>query len=232
MRPSLLTVVMAVAAAAACLAHAGAEPTTPRRSRSLTSGFLPPTVPGSDDWDLCLESLLTLGLCKHDLLASFLAGRPVPRECCLAADEAGHHCGPLTRAVLGSILPRGLLAQCAHRVATGGAPATRPSQRRAPPRAPTLETGPRALDGARPPPPPVPEAPAGGSSGTHRTPPARSARGEEEESPPEPKVIVSGGSAGRPARRAPGAPPAAGAAPPPQKGVPAARPGVKGPPVE
>ncbi|CAN6244804.1 unnamed protein product [Urochloa humidicola] len=237
MRPSLLTVV-ALLATAACLAHAGAEPTTPRRSRSFTSGFFPPTVPSSDDWDWCWESLLTLGLCKHDLLASFLAGHPAPRECCLAADEAGHHCGPLTRAFLGSILPRGLMAHCAHQVATGGAPTTLPSQRRAPPRAPTLGTG------ARPPPPPAPEARtdarsppprapagAGASSGTHRTPPVGSAR-QGEESPPEPKVIVAGGSAGGRARRAPGAPPAAGVAPPPQKGVPAARPRVKGPPVE
>ncbi|CAN6240673.1 unnamed protein product [Urochloa humidicola] len=231
MRPSLLTVV-ALLAAAACLAHAGAEPTTLRQS--LTSGFLPPTVPGSDDWNWCWESLLTLGLCKHNLVASFLAGRPAPRECCLAVEEAGHHCGPLTRAVLGSILPRGLLAHCAHQVATGGAPTRLPSQRRAPPRAPTLGTG------ARPPPPeartdarsPPLRAPAEASSGTHRTPPARSARKEDEESPPEAKVIVAGGSAGRPARRAPDGPPAAGAAPPPQKGVPAARPGVKGPPVE
>ncbi|CAN6252018.1 unnamed protein product [Urochloa humidicola] len=226
MRPSLLTAVALLSTAAACLAHATAEPTTPRRSRSLTSGFLPPTVPGSDDWDWCWESLLTLGLCKHDLLASFIAGHPAPHECCLAADEAGHHCGPLTRAFLGSILPRGLLAQCAHQVATGGAPTTLPSQRRAPPRAPTLGTG------ARPPPPPALEArtPAR-SSGTHRMPPVGSAR-QGEESPPEPKVIVAGGSAGGRARRAPGAPPAAGGAPPPQKGVPAARPRVKGPPVE
>ncbi|CAN6273160.1 unnamed protein product [Urochloa humidicola] len=238
MRPSLLTVV-ALLATAACLAHAGAEPTTPRRSRSFTSGFFPPTVPSSDDWDWCWESLLTLGLCKHDLLASFLAGHPAPRECCLAAAEAGHHCGPLTRAFLGSILPRGLLAHCAHQVATGGATTTLPSQRRAPPRASTLGTG------ARPPPPPAPEArtdarspdppraPAGAgtSSGTHRTPPVGSAR-QGKESPPEPKVIVAGGSAGGRGRRAPGAPPAAGVAPPPQKGVPAARPRVKGPPVE
>ncbi|CAN6240674.1 unnamed protein product [Urochloa humidicola] len=200
MRPSPLTVVALLAAAAACLAQAGAEPTTPRRS--ITTPGLSPTGPSSDDLDWCWESLLTLGHCKHDLLASFLAGRPVPRECCVAVDEADHHCGPLTRAFLGSILPRGLLAQCAHQLASGGAPATRPSQRRAPPRAPALETGPRTSGGAHPPPPPVPEAPAGGSSGTHRSP-----------------------SVG-------GSPPAAGAAPPPQKGVPAVRSDVKGSPVE
>ncbi|CAL5069667.1 unnamed protein product [Urochloa decumbens] len=231
MRPSLLPVVALLAAAAACLAQAGAEPATPRRS--LTSGFLP-TVPSSDDWDWCWESLLALGLCKHDLLASFLAGRPAPRECCLAADEAGHHCGPLTRAFLGSILPRDLLAQCAHQqVVTGGAPTTRPSQRRAPPRAPTLETGPRASGGARP--PPAPEARTDARSPPPRTPPAVSVR-KGEESPPELKVIVAGGSAGRRARRAPGAgappAPAPGAAPTLQKGVPAARPSAKVPPVE
>ncbi|CAN6276748.1 unnamed protein product [Urochloa humidicola] len=200
MRPSLLTLVALLAAAAACLEHAGAEPATPRRSLTTTG-------PSSDDLDWCWESLLTLGFCKDDFVASFLAGRPAPRECCLAADEAVHHCGPLTRAFLGLILPRGLLAQCAHQAATGGAPVTRPSQRRAPPRAPTLETGPRA------------------SGGTHGSPPEVSVR---EESPPEPKVIVAGGG-GR-ARRAPGAPPAAGATLPLQKGVPAARPGAKGPP--
>ncbi|CAO2036279.1 unnamed protein product [Urochloa humidicola] len=229
MRPSPLPVVALLAATAACLAHAGAEPTTPRRSP--TPGLLP-TGPSSDDWDWCWESLLTLGLCKHDLLA----GRPAPRECCLAADEASHHCGPFARAFLGSILPRGMLAECVHPApaATSGAPTRLSSQRRAPPRAPTLETGPRASGGAQP---PAPEArtgaqsaplrgSAGPSSGTHGSPPEMSVR---EESPAEPKVIVAGGRA----RHAPGAPPAAGAAAaPPQKGVPAARPSANGLPVE
>ncbi|CAN6236070.1 unnamed protein product [Urochloa humidicola] len=235
MRPSLLTVVALLAAAAACLEHAGAELAAPRRSRSsLTSVFLP-TVPSSDDLDWCWESLLTLGFCKDDFVASFLAGRPAPRECCLAADEAVHHCGPLTRAFLGLILPRGLLEQCAHQAVTA-APTRLPGQRRrAPPRAPTLGTGPRASGGARQPPAPEagtgarsppPRAPASGaSSGTHGSPPEVSVR---EESPPEPKVIVAGGRASR----ATGAPPAASATPPLQKGVPAARPGVKGPPIE
>ncbi|CAL5025724.1 unnamed protein product [Urochloa decumbens] len=232
MRSSLLSVLALMAAAAvACLEHAGADPAAPRQSLTTTSessGRLPTTGPGSDDWDWCWESLLTLSLCKHDLLAYFLAGRPAPRECCVAADEAIHHCGPLTRAFLGSILPRGPLAQCAHQQeATGGSPATRPSQRRAPPRAPTLETGPRASGGARPTPPPAPEARMDARSPPPRTPPEASVRvGEDEQSPPEPKVIVAGGRAGR----TPDAPVAAGATtPPPQKGVRAARPSAKGP---
>ncbi|CAL5030347.1 unnamed protein product [Urochloa decumbens] len=211
MRSSLLSVLALLAAAVACLPHAGADPATPRQSLTTTSesaGRLPTTGPDSDDWDWCWESLLALGLCKHDLLASFLAGRPAPHECCLAADEAVHHCGPLTRAFLGSILPRGPLAQCAHQqAATGGAPATRP-------RAPTLETGPRASGGARP--PEAPKARTDARSPPPRTPAQVSVR-KGEESPPEPKVIVAGGR---------------GAAPTPQKGVPAARPSAKGPPVE
>ncbi|CAL5069668.1 unnamed protein product [Urochloa decumbens] len=225
MRSSQLPVVallVLAAAAAACLAHAGVEPATPRRS--LTSGFLP-TIPSSDDLDWCWESLVALGFCKDDFVASFLAGRPAPRECCQAFDEAGHHCGPFTRVFLSSILPRGLLAQCAHQAVTG-APTRLPGQRRAPPRAPTLETGPRVSGGERPP----PRAPAGASSsGSHGSPPEVSVR---EESPPEPKVIVAGGRAPRaPGAGAPPAP-AAGASPTPQKGVPAARPSPKGLPVE
>ncbi|CAL5025723.1 unnamed protein product [Urochloa decumbens] len=226
MRSSLLPVVallVLAAAAAACLAHAGAEPATPRRS--LTSGF-PPTIPSSDDLDWCWESLVALGFCKDDFVASFLAGRPAPRQCCQAFDKAGHHCGPFTRAFLSSILPRGLLAQCAHQQAVTGAPTRLPGQRRAPPRAPTLETRPRASGGA----PPAPEARTDARSPPPRTPPEASVSvGEDDQSPPEPKVIVAGGSAGR----TPDAPVAAAAAtPPPQKGVPAARPSVKGPPVE
>ncbi|CAN6269079.1 unnamed protein product [Urochloa humidicola] len=151
MRPSLITVVTLLAAAAACLAQAGAEPTTPRRS--ITTPGLSPTGPSSDDLDWCWESLLTLGLCKHDILAA----RPAPGECCLADDEAGHHCGPFARAFLNSVLPRGLMAECAHpapaATGAGGAPMRLPSQRRTPPRAHTLETGPRASSGAQPPAP-------------------------------------------------------------------------------
>ncbi|TKW06226.1 hypothetical protein SEVIR_7G228650v4 [Setaria viridis] len=180
MRSSAL-LLLALLAAAVCLAHAGAESAAPHRS--LASGGLSPTGPGSDsDW--CWESLLTLGMwCKHDLLASFLAGRPAPRACCRAADEAVHHCGPFTRAFLGSLLPLGPLAQCAHPVITG-TPATRPGAR-GPPRAPTLETGARVSGGARPQPPPPataeartgarfppPRAPTGASSGTRGTTPA------------------------------------------------------------
>ncbi|CAL5086518.1 unnamed protein product [Urochloa decumbens] len=231
MRSSLLPVIALLAAAAACLEHAGAKPASPRLSLTTTSessGRLP-TGLGSDDWDWCWESLLALGLCKHDLLASFLAGRSAPRECCLAADEAVHHCGPLTRAFLGSILPRGPLAQCAHQQeVTGGAPATRPSQRRAPPRAPTLETGPRASGSGGTRPPPAPQVRTDAQSPLPRTPPGVSVR-QGEETPPEPKVIVAGGSAGGRTGRTPGAPVAVGTAtPPPQKGVRAARPSAKG----
>ncbi|RLM65662.1 translation initiation factor IF-2-like [Panicum miliaceum] len=209
MRSSLIPV--ALLAAAACLALAGAEPAAPRRSLA----FDPIPTGARSDWDWCWESLLTLVLCKHDLLASFLAGRPAPRACCVAADEAGHHCGPLTRAfIVGSLLPHGPLAQCALPEATGS-PATWPDARvRAPPRPPlksfripppyppqvspgTRAASPKAASGTR-----APAVPAGG---TRRAAGARGAlpvpaRGN----PSKPKVIPSG-SAGALARRAPDA---------------------------
>ncbi|KAG2574327.1 hypothetical protein PVAP13_7KG321950 [Panicum virgatum] len=184
MRSSSLLPV-ALLAAAACLALAGAEPAAPRRSLAVD-----PTTPtrARSDWDWCWESLLTLGLCKHDLLASLFAGRPAPRACCVAADEAVHHCGPFTRAfIVGSLLPHGPLAQCALTEVTTGSPATWPDARvRAPPRAPSLQSGPRVSGGA--PPPPAPEAartrarsppprvPTGASSGTPGTKPEMTAR--------------------------------------------------------
>ncbi|OEL28479.1 hypothetical protein BAE44_0010501 [Dichanthelium oligosanthes] len=181
MRSSLLVLALL---AAACLAHAGAEPAAPRRS--LTFDVVP-AGPRSD-WDWCWESLLTLGLCKHDLLASFFAGRPVPSACCRAADEAAHHCGPFTRAfVVGSLLPHGPLEQCA-RTVVPDAPATWPDERApSPPRAPALETSPIVSGGARTPTapeartgarssPPPPRAFTGASSGTPEPKPDMSAR--------------------------------------------------------
>ncbi|RLM73524.1 translation initiation factor IF-2-like [Panicum miliaceum] len=236
MRSSLLPV--ALLAAAACLAHAGADPAAPRRS--LAFDPVPTATGARSDWDWCWESLLTLVLCKHDLLASFLAGRPAPRACCVAADEAVHHCGPLTRAfIVGSLLKHRPLAQCALPEVTTGSPVTWPDARvRAPSRPP--------LKSFRIPPPYPPEVPAGaraaspkaasgtrapavpgGDAGSRGAPPVP-ARGN----PPKPKVIA-GGSAGGLTRRAPdaygggaGAPLAAAAAT--RKGVPTARPSPKG----
>jgi hypothetical protein len=226
MRSSWLILAL-LAAAAACLAHAGTESTTaPAPRRSLTVDLSPPTDPRSDlDW--CWDSLLTLGVwCKHDLLASFLAGRPAPRACCRAADEAVHHCGPFTRAFLGSILPLGPLAKCAHPVVTD-APATRR------PRVPsgTPKRPPRSSVYI-----PPPEAPTPSASGTQGSPgpkPETTTRapalpgGARDRNPLKPNVIAGGNAGGR-ARRAPDAygagartPLAAtGAAPPPQKGLP------------
>ncbi|KAG2568358.1 hypothetical protein PVAP13_7NG311924 [Panicum virgatum] len=169
MRSSLLPVALLAVAAAACLAHAGAEPAAPRRSLAVD----PTPTRARSDWDWCWESLLTLGLCKHDLLVSFFAGRPAPRACCVAADEAVHHCGPFTRAfIVGSLLPHGPLAQCALPEVTTGSPATWPDARvRAPPRAPALQTGPRASGGA-----PPPLAATGASSGTPGPKPEMTAR--------------------------------------------------------
>ncbi|WVZ86893.1 hypothetical protein U9M48_033608 [Paspalum notatum var. saurae] len=183
--------------AAACLVH-GAEPAAPAPLRpQLTSDVFPGGLRRSDsDRELCWESLLTLGLCKHDLAASFFTGHPLPRACCRAADEVGHHCGPFSRAFVGSLLPRRTLIQCARTLTTGSPTTTLPvpSRRRAPLRAPGLGTGPSRVPGggARLAPPRDPTSTRGGSSGTHGTPPP----------PPVPAPQTSAGVSARP-----GAPP-------------------------
>ncbi|KAL5216278.1 hypothetical protein ABZP36_007679 [Zizania latifolia] len=139
-------VLLLAALVAACLAH-GAESTAARRSLTFDDVVFP-AGPRSDSGK-CWELLLTLGLCRHDLLASFLTGCPVPRACCRAICDVDDHCGPFTRAFVGSLLPHSLLRQCAatttHRA---------PNVRAAPPRVPAVSVAnPRVPSGgARPPP--------------------------------------------------------------------------------
>ncbi|KAJ1272521.1 hypothetical protein BS78_06G207900, partial [Paspalum vaginatum] len=179
MRSSVLLGALMVMATA-CLVH-GAEPAAPTPLRSqLTSDLFPGGLLSDSDRELCWESLLTLGLCKHDLLASFFTGHPLPRACCRAADEVGHHCGPFSRAFVGSLLPRRTLIQCARSLATGSPTTTLPSRR--PPRTPTSTRGAYSSSGTHgtpPPPVPLPQTgaglPAPGAPriprGTHAPPP-------------------------------------------------------------
>ncbi|KAL6651288.1 hypothetical protein ACP70R_010213 [Stipagrostis hirtigluma subsp. patula] len=183
--------------AAACLTH-GAEPAA--RRRSLTYGLLPTDRISDSDKDRCWESLRTLGLCKHDLLATLFTGRPgVPAACCRAAREVDVHCGPFTRALLRSLLPRRLIRRCSRSVITGApTTTTRPYARRAP----RLATGPRVSGGARAPPgpeasasvrfPPPPRAHRAGPRAATHAPPRPNARRSARPPPPEPRAYIPG----------------------------------------
>ncbi|KAG8082948.1 hypothetical protein GUJ93_ZPchr0014g46700 [Zizania palustris] len=140
-------VCLLAALVAACLAY-GAESAAARRSLTFDDVDVFPAGPRSDS-GMCWELLLTLGMCKHDLLASFLTGCPVPRACCRAVCDVDEHCGPFTRAFVGSLLPHSLMRQCAA-TATHRAP----NVRAAPPRVPAVSVAsPRVPSGgARPPP--------------------------------------------------------------------------------
>ncbi|KAI5010876.1 hypothetical protein ZWY2020_013013 [Hordeum vulgare] len=92
---------------AACLTHV-ALAAAPRRSLTVDAFPSDPLL----DPGLCWESITTLCTCKHDLLASFFTGSPVPRPCCEAAGEVDVFCDPVTSSIVAVLLPRRLQKEC------------------------------------------------------------------------------------------------------------------------
>ncbi|KAK1684983.1 hypothetical protein QYE76_045831 [Lolium multiflorum] len=214
MRASILAALLA-----ACLAHVAiAVSAAPRRSLAVVDPFSSDPL---QDRGMCWESIRALCSCKHNLLESFLTGRPVPLHCCEAAGEIDIFCDLFTSGLVGALIPRGLRKQCdatlRDHIGGGGARAppapeesTTTSVRFPPPRASTVSGGgsarapPEESTSVRFSPPPASTVSGGGSaraspapkeSTSVRFPPPRSSTvsGGGARSPPAPEAYTSVG---------------------------------------